>query len=485
MKYSKILLLTCAIFVGKNSVLASDLGLTELLNISNRIAQPLQEALSYEHAGHYQKSAQMYHACIQNKGIPDHLRAGAAGHLGFFYMNGKPGIPINYKAAISFFDWGAKREDVESIYNTGVMYVQGWGNDAGPDRGKAIEYFQRAGDLGDADALYNLGCNYVEIKQFEKAHNAFKKAEKKGYLLAIHNRIFLFMEGHGSRDQTIQNVRAALIENARKGCRESIFTLATGQIANSEGLAHSLDDQEALPTLIDLKIDKDIAQGKKKFEFLSTTELDRLSIMSKILLMRLSLTEKIEHKQKELLSFIERWKQKQEEMPVIKDQDEVKLIKDQDEVKQEPIVVPKEAEKKDHKDDPKEAPQEKSLPIKEPEIDSLDKLVIDLDVKQEPTRPVFDAQLDRQLDQFFNAKDKGILKNFAMSRETLKWRDMMKIFNVLKSFGVDVKETKSGIALRHDDTVTSLHKGHGRDPSVVDKGAAKDVRKFVEEIVKK
>ena len=80
--------------------------------------------------------------------------------------------------------------DIEAIYNMGCYYNQG---DYGfpQDYDKALELWQRAGELGHAAAYHNIGCAYdlgrgVKVDN-KKANHYYELAATKGDAAARHN----------------------------------------------------------------------------------------------------------------------------------------------------------------------------------------------------------------------------------------------------------------------------------------------------------
>ena len=73
------------------------------------------------------------------------------------YKNGQ-GVEQDYKEAARLFRQAADLGDADAIKNLGVCYEYGRG--VGKDYKEAARLYRQAADLGDADAIKNLGICY-------------------------------------------------------------------------------------------------------------------------------------------------------------------------------------------------------------------------------------------------------------------------------------------------------------------------------------
>jgi TPR repeat protein len=78
--------------------------------------------------------------------------------LGTMYRDGR-GVSRNYTEAEKWFSFAAEQGSAWAEGQIGLLYTHG-GDGLPQDYGKAIAYFRRSADGGDADSLYNLGWAY-------------------------------------------------------------------------------------------------------------------------------------------------------------------------------------------------------------------------------------------------------------------------------------------------------------------------------------
>eukprot|EP00960_Hanusia_phi_P014636 432617-Hanusia_phi.AAC.1 len=78
--------------------------------------------------------------------------------LGSAYLKGQLGAKKDLEKARGMFEQAAAEEHKQSLFNLGVMYLEGLG--VSSDAVKAASLFQRASALGVAEAQYNLGNLY-------------------------------------------------------------------------------------------------------------------------------------------------------------------------------------------------------------------------------------------------------------------------------------------------------------------------------------
>lgn len=83
-------------------------------------------------------------------GLPDALFL-----LADCYGNGNLGLAIDHDKAFSLYAQAAKQGHLASIYRTGVCYEVGAGTKR--DHYRSIQYYKRAGILGDTAAMFKIG----------------------------------------------------------------------------------------------------------------------------------------------------------------------------------------------------------------------------------------------------------------------------------------------------------------------------------------
>ena len=114
--------------------------------------------------------------------------------LGRIYLIGR-GAPQDYEKAKSWFEKGAKRDDIGSTYMLGVMYSSPLSGIQDTEKSKT--YFLKAAELGSASALFMLALKYKygtsgyekDISQaIELCKEAIEKAkdsEKGGFMVFL------------------------------------------------------------------------------------------------------------------------------------------------------------------------------------------------------------------------------------------------------------------------------------------------------------
>jgi hypothetical protein len=75
--------------------------------------------------------------------------------LGYSYLYGENGLPVDYKQAFKYYSLAAAQNDVIALNNLGSLYYNGIGVQR--DSRQAAELFAKAADKGNVDACVNLG----------------------------------------------------------------------------------------------------------------------------------------------------------------------------------------------------------------------------------------------------------------------------------------------------------------------------------------
>jgi tetratricopeptide (TPR) repeat protein len=100
-----------------------------------------------------------------------------------------------YDLAIKMYEMGAKNNNTECYNRLGGMYVDGLG--VGINDDKAIEFFKKSAEGGNAAGQNNLGMMYEFQKNYEKAVEWYRKSAYKGYALAQYNLGLMYEYGYG------------------------------------------------------------------------------------------------------------------------------------------------------------------------------------------------------------------------------------------------------------------------------------------------
>ena len=104
-----------------------------------------------------------------------------------------------FELAKLWFEFAAKRRNLDAINNLGVLYTDGLGVEK--DLKKAFEYFNQAAAENDPVALDNLGNTYLLglgiEKDYAKALELFSKSAEKGCVNALADLGFMYSQGFG------------------------------------------------------------------------------------------------------------------------------------------------------------------------------------------------------------------------------------------------------------------------------------------------
>jgi len=93
------------------------------------------------------------------------------------YYNGK-GVPQDWSKAREWYEKAAEKGNAEAMFNLGVMYEHGEG--VPQNYAKAAEWYEKWAEKGDAKAMFRLGWMYANGKgvrqDWSKAWEWYKKA---------------------------------------------------------------------------------------------------------------------------------------------------------------------------------------------------------------------------------------------------------------------------------------------------------------------
>jgi TPR repeat protein len=93
---------------------------------------------------------------------------------------------VDYAKAVSWFRKAAERGDARGLSSLGYMHRNGWG--VPKDDAKAIFWFRKAAEQGNVKAQYNLGQMYLfgrgVSKDNIKAAHWLRKSVEQGHVLA-------------------------------------------------------------------------------------------------------------------------------------------------------------------------------------------------------------------------------------------------------------------------------------------------------------
>ena len=83
-------------------------------------------------------------------------------NLGLLYDNGL-GVAQDYAKAREWYEKAADKGDANAMASLGLLYHNGQG--VAQDYAKAREWYEKAADKGDADAMVNLGLLFQTVRR--------------------------------------------------------------------------------------------------------------------------------------------------------------------------------------------------------------------------------------------------------------------------------------------------------------------------------
>ena len=81
-------------------------------------------------------------------------------NLGIFFSEGRPGVEQDCQAAANIFREAIERGSVKALWDMGVLLFRKGDGVLEESQATAFSYWQRAADLGHADAARMIGCAY-------------------------------------------------------------------------------------------------------------------------------------------------------------------------------------------------------------------------------------------------------------------------------------------------------------------------------------
>jgi hypothetical protein len=134
--------------------------------------------------------------------LPFFIFGGGQNKLGSYYKKGWLGVAQDYGKAVLWYQKAADLGDAAAQNNLGLMYLNGLG--ANQDYSKALELFQKAIDQNGGAASvaqWNLGLMYFEgrgvQKNYSKAMELFEKSANQGFVKAQNLLMEMYSKGIG------------------------------------------------------------------------------------------------------------------------------------------------------------------------------------------------------------------------------------------------------------------------------------------------
>ena len=132
--------------------------------------------------------------------------AEAMSNFGFYYSQGIDGLPQDYTKALELWGRAGELGHAEAFFNIGCMYVNGRG--VARDRKKAVHYFELGAMGGDADSRHNLGTFEYTAGNTERAMKHFMIAVEGGSNSSLKRIQELYSGGQATRDEYTNALRA-------------------------------------------------------------------------------------------------------------------------------------------------------------------------------------------------------------------------------------------------------------------------------------
>ncbi|WP_305369381.1 SEL1-like repeat protein [Photobacterium leiognathi] len=151
---------------------------------------------------------------------------------------------LDIENKIKRFQRAAELGNSDAMFNLAIIYMDGQAVEQSDE--KAIEYFQRAAVLGNSDAMFNLAIIYMNgqgaEQSDEKAIEYFQRAAENGNSDAMFNLAISYMDGQGveqSDEKAIEYYQRA----AELGNSEAMFNLS---VCYKEGYGVVKSDEKAV-----------------------------------------------------------------------------------------------------------------------------------------------------------------------------------------------------------------------------------------------
>ena len=140
------------------------------------------------------------------KNLMDKGNAESFNHLGGLYAQGINGMPQDIQKTIQLLLKAGEIGCAQAYYNLGISYDNGRGIEV--DKKKAKHYYELAAMKGDVHARYNLGCAEWEKGNLHRAMKHFIMAAKAGYEKSLDNVKQGFKSGLVTKDEFAATLRA-------------------------------------------------------------------------------------------------------------------------------------------------------------------------------------------------------------------------------------------------------------------------------------
>ena len=128
--------------------------------------------------------------------------------LAGYIAKGRLGLTPSQKKAARLYQRAADLGDVQAMYNLGCAYLKGDGVKV--DTGKTVKYFRMAADRGNARAQHNLGNLFYDgigvDRDFAESYRYYKLAAEQGLARAEYNAGYMHAKGDGVAQDTTKAI---------------------------------------------------------------------------------------------------------------------------------------------------------------------------------------------------------------------------------------------------------------------------------------
>ena len=131
--------------------------------------------------------------------------ADAFNQLGGYYRNGIKGMPQDWTKANTLYLKAGELGCAEAYFNLGISYYEGTGVEI--NKKKATHYFDLAAMNGDVDARHNLGNNEWRAGNYYRAFKHYMLSARAGDTSSLNMVKQGFMHGHVTKEEYANTLR--------------------------------------------------------------------------------------------------------------------------------------------------------------------------------------------------------------------------------------------------------------------------------------
>ena len=131
--------------------------------------------------------------------------AEAYNQLATAYARGKLGLPQDWTKAMELYQKAGELGCTNAHCHLGESYDKGMG--VVVDQKKANHYYELAAMGGDIYARHNLGCKEINAGNYQRAYKHYMIAAKSGYDVSLDRVKEGFMTGFVAKDEYEQTLR--------------------------------------------------------------------------------------------------------------------------------------------------------------------------------------------------------------------------------------------------------------------------------------